>query len=1032
MLHKGSLNHAAVSVILFTFILAGMLVNCNGTRCSPAEEANRSGTIVANGHERIENTAVTKGDTRAADDGPVFSALYFTPATTGENMGFFVNVTDNGAVNAVYLNYSLDNGTFNHSVVQRTGDRWNITITAPTSELYFPYHFAARDDSGNWRRTTERFAHVFDNDRPEFEQDLTEGIPTTGDPYLIKITAEDNIEVTSIIIGYDFNLTGPQTEQMALHASGYWFLELGVPNQARILNYSFRLEDAAGNFINTNYTIEEVLDDNEPEFDPVEMDEPMTGHNLTVYAEVEDNRGIQSVAVLYTFNGTFSQEAMERLRGDMWAREISISSEASYMVYSFVMNDVSGNVLRSPDYNVTVADVIDPIASMRLPAKADQHELVEFNGSGSSDNIGIFNYTWSFTYDHSYKQYIGPNAAFRFHLAGIYEITLNVTDKAGNWNRLRRSLQIGDITPPAANAGSDEDVDQGEKFILYGGASSDNVGIADYSWGFNVTGEKKTLTGEAVYHTFYTPGKYDVTLTVTDFAGNSDTDVIVITVKDTTPPTAFAGDDITADENTMITFDASRSKDNVGIRNYHWRFQYGSAYKTLTGIKPTYWFGSPGTYMVDLTVTDMAGNDAKDSVQIRIRDITSPTVKVHMGGNALEMGKKYWIDSPLTLKLRANQSTDNVRISKFRWTFNHATGSQDEYGMNIEHRLESTGIYNVTLMVTDDSGNAGYLNFSLDVMEPTIPLPPKEQDDGGGALMGDQNFILLVLSIIFLLIMLIIAVLWLRRPIKVRERKVRVLRVKRHIYKRRAKPKRVERIDPEWIREYEMGLYEFTGIPLASLRGRRVSGGGEAEGAEEDVIESEMEEDDVELEMSGEVDIQIEEEMDYEDMLFGDARESGEPSVRELTSRNIEDGEAMVLADEEEYEMLVPDDDGIFQGDDEDEEEDIEYLFEGLDTAVDPEEIPEYAEDGHYGMLVPVEEDGRAGLVKSEKKGKDVVRALSSGQIRQVEGLLRKMDKNDVVQMVEAGLDIEKKPCTHCGALIDDFWAICPRCKIPL
>ena len=83
-------------------------------------------------------------------------------------------------------------------------------------------------------------------------------------------------------------------------------------------------------------------------------------------------------------------------------------------------------------------------------------------------------------------------------------------------------------------------------------------------------------------------------------------------------------------------------------------------------------------------------------------------------------------------------------------------------------------------------------------------------------------------------------------------------------------------------------------------------------------------------------------------------------------------------------------------------------------------------------MLVPVEEDGRAGLVKSEKKGKDVVRALSSGQIRQVEGLLRKMDKNDVVQMVEAGLDIEKKPCTHCGALIDDFWAICPRCKIPL
>jgi len=155
---------------------------------------------------------------------------------------------------------------------------------------------------------------------------------------------------------------------------------------------------------------------------------------------------------------------------------------------------------------------------------------------------------------------------------------------------------------------------------LDGSASSDNIGITAYTWTFtDVT--TKTLTGEKPTYTFNTPGVYTITLNVTDVTGNWATDTIVITVADVTKPVANAGQDKTINVDTIVSFDASGSTDNVGIVSYEWAFGDGT---NGTGATTTHTYTKPGTYTVTLTVRDKAGNSATDRMTVTVQEVAAP------------------------------------------------------------------------------------------------------------------------------------------------------------------------------------------------------------------------------------------------------------------------------------------------------------------------------------------------------------------------------------------------------------------------
>ncbi len=178
-----------------------------------------------------------------------------------------------------------------------------------------------------------------------------------------------------------------------------------------------------------------------------------------------------------------------------------------------------------------------------------------------------------------------------------------------------------DTTKPIANAGANQTVNEDTIVTFNASASYDENDIASYNWTFTDAGILKTLSGVNPNYTFQTPGVYTVTLNITDPAGNWATAMVFVTVLDITEPVAHAGQDRTVNVGESVTFDASESTDNVGITSYEWDFGDGA---TGAGITTTHSYTNQGTYIVNLTVEDAAGNTASHSITVTAVTPTFP------------------------------------------------------------------------------------------------------------------------------------------------------------------------------------------------------------------------------------------------------------------------------------------------------------------------------------------------------------------------------------------------------------------------
>jgi parallel beta-helix repeat protein len=189
----------------------------------------------------------------------------------------------------------------------------------------------------------------------------------------------------------------------------------------------------------------------------------------------------------------------------------------------------------------------DPIDDNKPIANAGQNQIVNedsivtFNGSASWDDICIASYVWTFV-DETPRTLSGVSSTYIFKTPGTYTIKLNVTDLRGNWDTDNITITVIDVTPPNADPGFDQTVEEDKLVTLDGSKSTDNVGIISYTWTFiDVT--PQTLAGKNPTYIFQTPGIYAITLNVTDAAGNSDIRQVTITVLDVTSPRAEAGPD---------------------------------------------------------------------------------------------------------------------------------------------------------------------------------------------------------------------------------------------------------------------------------------------------------------------------------------------------------------------------------------------------------------------------------------------------------------------------------------------------------
>ena len=192
-----------------------------------------------------------------------------------------------------------------------------------------------------------------------------------------------------------------------------------------------------------------------------------------------------------------------------------------------------GAGLTALEHNVISGlDTTAPVPDPGPDRAEDQNTVVLLDGSASSDNVGIVRYEWTFVHDIEEVTLEGVTASYTFERAGIYEITLIVWDAADNSAASTFELTIQDTEAPIAG------MDIGSTLIVKGETagwnaigSTDNVGIVKYTWTFEYDGRTVSLDGPAPTFEFEVAGEYEVTLTVEDAAGNTDSETFTLTVE---------------------------------------------------------------------------------------------------------------------------------------------------------------------------------------------------------------------------------------------------------------------------------------------------------------------------------------------------------------------------------------------------------------------------------------------------------------------------------------------------------------------
>lgn len=143
-----------------------------------------------------------------------------------------------------------------------------------------------------------------------------------------------------------------------------------------------------------------------------------------------------------------------------------------------------------------------------------------FDGSGSTDDVGVVNYTWSF-YEGGARTLYGVSPVYLFSSTGVYNVTLVVYDGDGNSgvDYATITVRVDDVAPVAkANRGLR--IIQSTLVTLNGSASTDNAGIVLYEWVISKDGEVlDEFVGPVWPYYFNDTGNYTITLTVTDVGG---------------------------------------------------------------------------------------------------------------------------------------------------------------------------------------------------------------------------------------------------------------------------------------------------------------------------------------------------------------------------------------------------------------------------------------------------------------------------------------------------------------------------------
>ena len=270
--------------------------------------------------------------------------------------------------------------------------------------------------------------------------------------------------------------------------------------------------------------------------------------------------------------------------------------------------------------------------------------------------------------------------------------------------------------PPIANAGGPYETDEGTIINFNGTNSYDPDGtITSYFWNF---GDTLNATGSEPQHFYLDDGIYTVVLTVTDDEGAEDSDSVDVSVHDLGPVAEFNWTPEPQDEGSSVLFTDLSTSYPDSIVAWTWDFAgLGSSNEQ----NPSFVFNDNGVYAVSLTVTDDDGSIDAVTHDITILDL-SPTA-VLTGNTILDEGVMGSYNAT-----GSTSSPDGIVLYEWDWDYDGVTfNPSGDNGALQTHSWSSSGVFTVSVRVTDDDGSTDIAQLAVTVSH--VNTPPTAYDD---------------------------------------------------------------------------------------------------------------------------------------------------------------------------------------------------------------------------------------------------------------------------------------------------------------
>jgi parallel beta-helix repeat protein len=175
-----------------------------------------------------------------------------------------------------------------------------------------------------------------------------------------------------------------------------------------------------------------------------------------------------------------------------------------------------------------------------------------------------------------------------------------------------------DNAPPFAVPGGPYEGSTGRAVVFDASGSNDSDGVVEfYRWNFD-DGSSEILAREPS-HVYGSPGVYEVTLTVIDDDGVSDTETtsVVVSERVNVLPVVDPGGPYSGRVGSSIVFFGGNSSDVDGVLvNFSWSFGDNSS---GFGVLVNHSYGVAGSYLVVLTVVDDDGDSSAVSTLVSVR-----------------------------------------------------------------------------------------------------------------------------------------------------------------------------------------------------------------------------------------------------------------------------------------------------------------------------------------------------------------------------------------------------------------------------